>query len=136
MTTNRGKSSHLTHLYGVYDADATLIGEASYWIGARLGLRHCSLCDITHSLFTEKSEWQRCVEQLEKQHGIIFKAFHRNDQPDQVRNVINGIYPAVVALDTNGDYSLFMNDSQIEDCAKSPQIFLHQIIKLLPKFDR
>ena len=35
-------------LIGVYDADATLWGEVSYWVGARLGQRHCSLCDIMH----------------------------------------------------------------------------------------
>ncbi len=38
----------VTTLFGVYDADATLWGEMSYWVGARLGVRHCGLCDITH----------------------------------------------------------------------------------------
>lgn len=134
--TSIDKALQITNLYGVYDADATLIGEASYWIGARLGIRHCSLCDITHSLFTEKSEWQRCVTKLQEDHGVIFQAFHRNDQPDQVRAVIAGKYPAVVARDVQGAYSLFMNDAQIADCAKSPQVFLQQIINLLPKFNQ
>lgn len=118
----------IKQLFGVYDADATLIGEASYWIGARLGIRHCSLCDITHSLFTEKSEWRECVAKLRKDHGITFAAFHRDDQPSQVRAVIAGNYPAVVALDTQGEYSLFMDPAQIDTCAKSPQKFMHQII--------
>lgn len=126
--TNMDKASQITNLYGVYDADATLIGEASYWIGARLGIRHCSLCDITHSLFTEKSEWQRCVLKLQEDYGVIFQAFHRNDQPDEVRAVIAGKYPAVVARDAQGEYSLFMSNAQIEDCAKSPQNFLQSII--------
>ena len=33
-------------LIGVYDADGTLLGEARYWIGARLGQTHRALCDI------------------------------------------------------------------------------------------
>lgn len=125
-----GKSikSRITHLFGVYDADATLIGEASYWIGARLGIRHCSLCDITHSLFTEKSEWQQCVAQLEQEHGIIFKSFHRDDQPHEVKTVINGKYPAVVARDEQNGYSLFMSAEQINQCKKSPQRLLQAII--------
>jgi hypothetical protein len=121
----------ITNLVGVYDADATLIGEATYWIGARLGLRHCSLCDITHSLFTEKSEWQRCVAQLQQEHGIIFTAFHRDDQPVEVKTVINGNYPAVVARNSQGMHSLFMDSEQIDNCAKSPQVFLQQILKTL-----
>ena len=45
-------------LIGVYDADGTLLGEARYWIGARLGRTHCSLCEITHGLFTERADWR------------------------------------------------------------------------------
>ena len=30
-------SKNITELIGVYDADSTLLGEVSYWIGARLG---------------------------------------------------------------------------------------------------
>jgi hypothetical protein len=126
-----GKStkSGITHLFGVYDADATLIGEATYWVGARLGIRHCSLCDITHSLFTEKSKWQQCVVQLEQEHGIVFKSFHRDDQPLEVKTVINANYPAVVARDVQNNYSLFMNAEEIDQCKKSPQRFLQEIIK-------
>lgn len=122
---------HITDLFGVYDADATLIGEATYWIGARLGLRHCSLCDITHSLFTEKSAWQQCVAELQQEHGITFKAFHRDDQPNEVKTVIDGNYPAVVARNSQGIYKLFMDSAQIDTCAKSPEIFLQKIIETI-----
>ena len=40
-------NTRTTELIGVYDADATIIGEISYWIGARLGIRHCSLWAFT-----------------------------------------------------------------------------------------
>ena len=135
MSSNQN-NSQITDLFGVYDADATLLGEATYWIGARLGLRHCSLCDITHSLFTEKSEWQRCVTQLQQEHGITFKAFHRDDQPNEVKTVINGNYPAVVARNTQGQYSLFMDSAQIDSCAKSPQVFLEKIIQTVTAHKR
>lgn len=125
------KHPPVTHLYGVYDADATLIGEATYWIGARLGLRHCSLCDITHSLFTEKSEWQQCVAQLQRDYEITFQAYHRDDQPSEVKKVIAGNYPALVACDATGEYSLLMDSGEIDQCAKSPQVFLKKIIEKL-----
>lgn len=118
----------ITQLFGVYNADATLIGEASYWIGARLGIRNCSLCDITHSLFTEKSEWQQCVAQLEQEHAIVFKSFHRDDQPQEVKSVLKGKYPAVVACNEQNTYSLFMSAEEIDQCKKLPQQLLLAII--------
>ena len=65
----------MVKLIGVYDADATLLGEVSYWIGARFGVRHCSLCDITHSLFREKSQWRECQSRLEHDLHVEIETF-------------------------------------------------------------
>lgn len=48
----------LRRVIGVYDADGTAWGELRYWIGARVGRAHCSLCDITHGLVHERAEWR------------------------------------------------------------------------------
>lgn len=121
--------SKIVELFGVYDADATLVGEASYWIGARLGIRHCSLCDITHSLFREKSQWRECVARLHNEFGITFRAFHRNDQPDEVRKVANNTYPVVVARNSSGVMSLFLSNDQITECGIDPELFFQKIIE-------
>jgi len=73
-------SSQFSEFIGVYNAESTVLGEVSYWIGARLGLRHCSLCDITHGLFTKRAEWQECESAL----PIPFTTFHINDAPADV----------------------------------------------------
>ncbi len=132
MSTDQSKASDSAiELFGVYDADATLVGEASYWIGARLGIRHCSLCDITHSLFREKSQWRECVDRLQRDHNVAFHAFHRNDQPDNVRQVINGAYPAVVAIGASGTASLFLSADQIAECGADPEAFYRKIVETL-----
>ncbi|MDA2965142.1 MAG: hypothetical protein O3C50_01330 [Actinomycetota bacterium] len=123
----------LRALYGVYDADATIWGEMSYWLGARFGFRHCSLCDITHSLFRKKSAWQDCQRQLADKYNLTFHTFHRNDQPEKLKPMINGNYPAVVAEDINGRLSIFMDDLALKECNASPELFLAQIIKRLPQ---
>ena len=51
-------ATQVEEFIGVYDADGTIVGEVSYWIGARLGRTHCSLCELTHGLFTVKREWR------------------------------------------------------------------------------
>jgi len=91
-------TSNVTEFIGVYDADSTLIGEVSYWIGARLGVTHCSLCELTHGLFTQKSEWKTCAKEL----SVPFHTFHRNDAPADVLAALAGEFPAVLQRTAEG----------------------------------
>ena len=91
-------TSNITELIGVYDADSTLLGEISYWVGARLGITHCSLCELTHGLFTKKSEWNQCAESL----SIPFRLFHRDDAPEDVLSALASQFPAVLQRTTEG----------------------------------
>ena len=88
----------VTELVGVYDAEGTLLGEVRYWVGARLGRTHCSLCELTHGTFRERADWRDCRDQL----PVPFHAFHTDDQPDDVREVAAGEYPVVVARTADG----------------------------------
>jgi hypothetical protein len=88
----------IVEFIGVYDADSTLLGEVSYWIGARFGRTHCSLCDLTHGLFTVKDEWRECERSL----GVPFRTFHRNDAPGDVLAVANGSFPVVLTRTGSG----------------------------------
>ena len=91
-------SSNITEFIGVYDADASLLGEVSYWVGARLGITHCSLCELTHGLFTKKSEWKQCADSL----SVPFRLFHRDDAPNDVITALGGKFPAVLLRTTEG----------------------------------
>jgi hypothetical protein len=88
----------ITEFIGVYDADSTLVGEVSYWINARLGRTHCSLCELTHGLFTVKKEWTTCRRAL----AVPFVTFHRNDAPTDVREAARGEFPVVFARRASG----------------------------------
>ena len=85
-------NSPIDEFIGVYDADGTIVGEVSYWIGARLGRTHCSLCELTHGLFTVKREWRECSTSL----GVPFTTWHRDDAPVEVIAAID-VFPAVLA---------------------------------------
>jgi hypothetical protein len=87
----------VNRLVGVYDADHTFRGEVAYWIGARLGRRHCSLCDITHGSVREKGAWKECREGL----PVPFDTYHRDDQPAEVRAAAPTV-PVVVAITDGG----------------------------------
>ncbi len=111
---------------GVYDADSTLWGEISYWVGARVGQRHCSLCDITHGVFTVRKNWKQACSEL----PVPFSTFHRNDAPLDVLQVVNGMFPVVLAR-RGQDFQIVMTRNQLEDFEGSPTRFADYLQSLL-----
>lgn len=101
----------ISRLVGVYDADGTLRGEVAYFVGARLGRAHCSLCDITHGTFRAKPEWQRCKDGL----PVPFDTYHRDDQPDDVRSATGDTAPVVVAV-TSDDVVVLLDGAALDAC--------------------
>lgn len=105
----------LRRLLGVYDADHTLRGELSYWVGARFGRAHCALCDITHGTFRKKADWQACGLGL----PVPFDTFHRDDQPHAVRAAVAGAAPVVVAEVDGGGIVPLLDDAALDACGGS-----------------
>jgi hypothetical protein len=104
----------IVRLIGVYDADGTIRGELAYWLGARLGRAHCALCDITHGLIRERSDWVTCRAAL----PVVFDTYHRDDQPDSVRAATGNKLPVVVAETADGIVPLLDRDD-LAACAGS-----------------
>jgi hypothetical protein len=107
-------SMTVRRLIGVYNADGTVFGELAYFVGSHLGRKHCSLCDITHGLLRQKSEWQACRNGL----PVPFDTFHRNDQPHEVRLVTGEITPMVVAQ-TDVDMIILLEPDELAHCGGS-----------------
>ena len=107
-------TQRIVRLVGVYDADSTLRGELSYWVGARLGRRHCSLCDLTHGSVRQRPEWTACQAGL----PVPFDTFPRNDQPASVRAAANGQAPVVVA-ETDTGHVLLLAPGELDTCEGS-----------------
>lgn len=102
-------------LVGVYDADGSVIGEVSYFVRARLGQSHCSLCAVTHGRVRERSDWQRCRDEL----PVPFATHHRDDQPDRVRQA-GGPPPFVLGETAAGDLVRLLDRRQLDACGGSP----------------
>lgn len=97
-------------LVGVYDADGTIGGEIRYWLGARIGVSHCSLCDVTHGLFAQRSAWREWRASL----GVPFELFHRDDMPGDVASATTAL-PVVVARTAQGIVELLGPD-ELDQC--------------------
>jgi hypothetical protein len=105
----------VVRLVGVYDADHTIRGELSYWVGARLGRAHCALCDITHGMLRRRSEWNAYTAGLD----VRFETFHRDDQPDDVRAGSGDHVPVVVAELATGAIVVLLDAESLEECGGS-----------------
>ncbi len=106
--------SLVVSLTGVYDADGGAIGELKYWIGARLGKKHCSLCEVTHSAIRERREWSETRSTL----SVEFRTVHRDEQRGPVSTATNGLFPAVVAQAEDGVAYLLLDAADIEEIAR------------------
>ena len=117
MTTegDPGSTASIRRLIGVYNADGTLRGELTYWVGARLGRAHCALCDVTHGSVRERPDWIACRAGL----PVPFDTYHRNDQPPAVRELLGDRIPAVVA-DTDHGLMLLLGPDELAACVASP----------------
>lgn len=122
----------LRRVVGVYDADHTLVGEVAYWVGARLGRRHCALCDITHGLFTTKRDWTECRTGL----PYTFDTFHRDDQPDAVRAALAGAAPAVVAEFDDGSVVPLLDGTALDACAGDVQALITAVDAAIERLTR
>lgn len=112
----------VARLIGVYDADGTVLGELSYFIGARLGRRHCALCDITHGLVRERADWRACQAQI----PLPFDLVHRDEQSRRTREAAGGRAPVIVAETTGGD-KLLLGPTDIAACDGDPSSLVDAI---------
>ena len=104
-------TQRIIRLVGVYDADSTVRGELAYWVSARLGRRHCSLCEITHGSVRQRPKWRACQAEL----PVRFDTYHRNDQPDPIRTAAGGQAPVVVA-ETDLGHMLLLASADLDAC--------------------
>lgn len=104
-------------LIGVYKADGGLIGEVSYFLGHLVGVRECSLCDITHSPVKKKAAFKEFEKQLFEQRGIGFRLVHMNERSDSVLAASKGREPCVLLENEDGSISMFLDFVELKAAA-------------------
>ena len=121
-------SIQITELYGIYNADGGLVGEARYVVGHMLGFASCALCDITHSPIRRKPEWDAMVATLD----IPLAVPHRNELTPELSDWVSSItLPAVVGKTTAGDFVLVLDAERLEQPAGSVSAFHAMLVEAL-----
>lgn len=99
-----------TELVGVYDADGGLLGEAAYVWGRFRGTRHCSLCDITHSTWRRKPEWDAMADGL----PLPMRLLHRNELDDDLAAAVAEAGVPVVLARAGTAWTVVARDDELD----------------------
>jgi hypothetical protein len=110
-------------LIGVYKADGGIIGELSYFFGHLIGIRECSLCDITHSPFKKKGEFKRLEDQLNQEFDLDFRLVHMNERTEKELAASAGREPCVLLAHEDGSLSMFLDFQELKAADGSVKSF-------------
>lgn len=111
--TGNGTMAKAT-LIGVYNADGGIIGELSYVLGHLIGVRSCSLCDISHSPIKMKSAFKSLQRELLKKHSIDLRMIHRNERNERERKASDGREPCVLLEHADQSISMFLDSAELK----------------------
>jgi hypothetical protein len=96
-------------LIGIYKADGGVIGELSYFFGHLIGIKSCSLCDISHSPVKKKSSFKKLEQELLRDHGIAIKMIHLNERNDRELKASAGREPCMLLEYPDQSISMFLD---------------------------
>jgi hypothetical protein len=108
MTSIRGT------LIGVYNADGGIVGELTYVFGHLIGVRSCSLCDISHSPIKKKSSFKELEQHLLSVHGILVKMIHLNERNEREQKASEGQEPCMLLEYPDQSISMFLDSTDLK----------------------
>ena len=110
-------------LIGVYKADGGILGELAYFFGHLVGLRSCSLCDITHSPVKKKSAFKEFEKRLLAERNIAFRLVHMNERTEAELAASKGREPCVLLQYEDGSISMFLDFVELKTSKGSVKSF-------------
>ena len=116
--SNSGKT-----LIGVYKADGGIIGEISYFFGHLVGVKNCSLCDITHSPVKKKGAFKAFEKKLLEERNIRTRLVHMNERTEAELAASKGREPCVLLQYEDGSISMFLDYVELKTSKGSVKSF-------------
>ena len=100
-------------LIGIYKADGGIVGELSYFFGHLVGVRSCSLCDISHSPIMKKPSFKALEQHLRAKHGIAVRMIHLNERNERELKASEGREPCILLEYPDQSISMFLDSSDL-----------------------
>lgn len=96
-------------LIGVYNADGGFAGEMAYFFGHLVGVRHCTLCDVTHSPIKKKAAFSALQERLRTEFDIELVLVHKNERTPEQLAASSRREPCVLIESDGGDLAMILD---------------------------
>jgi hypothetical protein len=103
-------------LIGVYKANGGLLGELAYVMGHLVGVRECSLCDITHSPIRKKNAFKALEQKLREEHDLEVRLVHMNERSGAELRASEGREPCVLLEYSDGSMSMLLDFVELKAC--------------------
>ena len=110
-------------LIGIYKADGGILVELSYFFGHLVGIKSCSLCDITHSPIKKKNDFKAFEKRLLEERGIAFRLVHMNERTEAEFAASQGREPCVLLQYEDGSISMFLDFVELKASKGSVKSF-------------
>ena len=101
-------------IIGVYKADGGIVGEISYFLGHLIGVKECSLSDITHSPIMKKKAFKEFEARLRADRGIDIRLVHMNERTEAELAASKGREPCVLLQYEDGSNSMFLDYEELK----------------------
>lgn len=121
-------------LIGVYNADGGIVGELSYVLGHLIGVRNCSLCDISHSPVKMKSSFKALRRKLLVNHGIAVRMIHKNERNEREIKASAGREPCMLLEHQDQSLSMFLDSAELKTLDGNVESFAKLIYSRLDMF--
>jgi len=105
------KKRKVDRLLFIYDANSGKIGAFLDSTKKLLMIGGCALCTITQGILGEKEQWKECKVEL----GVPVDYYHRNDMPAELKTVVTGHLPCIVAQ-IGREYLLLLEPTVLQRC--------------------
>jgi hypothetical protein len=106
-------------LIGIYKADGGIVGELTYFFGHLIGVRSCSLCDISHSSIMKKSSFKLLERHLLEEHGIRVRMIHLNERSNREKKASEGREPCMLLEYPDQSISMFLDSADLKTLSGS-----------------
>ena len=113
-------------IYCIYNAEGSIKGELKYLYEKYFKDIKCSMCDITHGVFTQKKKWtSKCLAS-----NLNIECLHLDELPNNIKNLVINNTPCVVAQ-VNSTSKIIINNKELANMGGDIDSFFSHLDKVV-----
>ena len=113
-------------IYCIYNAEGSIKGELKYLYEKYFKDIKCSMCDITHGVFTQKKKWgNNCSAS-----HLNIKCLHLDELTKDIKDLVINEAPCVVAQ-VNSTNKIVINNKELANMGGDVDSFFSHLYKVV-----